>query len=103
MEDMVKKIIELDEHARKLSKDAENEVLSSVNEIQQAKEQILTTYYQRAKRRLELNRQAEQEGVNDQIKSIETNYRELMRNMERHYKENGPMWVDEIVNRVIEE
>lgn len=103
MEDMVKKIIEMDEHAREISTSAQEEAKNSLNEIQKAKNEIHDKYYTRAKRRLQLNQEAEQERTDLAIKDIEKNYRELMKKMERTYKENKQQWIEEIFKRTIEE
>lgn len=103
MEDMVKKIIEMDEHAREISTSAQEEAKNSLNEIQKAKNEIHDKYFNRAKRRLQLNQEAEQERTDLAIKEIEKNYRELMKKMERTYKENKQQWIEEIFKRTIEE
>lgn len=103
MEDMVKKIIEMDEHARKISSSAQEEAKNSINEIQKAKDEIHEKYYARAKRRLKLNKQAQQEKTDLAIKEIEKNYRKLMKQMEQTYKENKQQWIEEIFKRTIEE
>ncbi len=101
MEDMVKKIVEIDEHARKLNADTEKEILDSVNKIQKLKEELFYEYSHKAKEKLEIARQEEQEAAVNAMKEVDRKYRDDMRNMEMNYRNNGDNWVEAIFNRVI--
>ena len=103
MEDMIAKIIDMDKKARNLTDEAQKSKISYENEILKTKEKIKNDYLDRAKERIEINKQTAQKKADTQLKEIEEKNDSVIRKLNSSYSENGDKWVDEIVKRVVGE
>ena len=103
MENMIAKIIDMDKKARDLTDEAQRSKISYENEILKKKEKIKNDYLDRAKERIEINKQTAQKKADTQLKEIEEKNDSVIRKLNSSYSENGDKWVDEIVKRVVGE
>ena len=67
MQDLLKKIVEMDVQARKIEESARAEKLKSEEEIEQLKEQIYNDYIERAKSRVEKNIAVDQAHADEKL------------------------------------
>ena len=88
MEDMIKRIIELDRMAKENLTRANQLKVDSEQKISDIKEQKRAEYLERARAN---------------IKSLENSYRQKYDRIEEIYAKNKNNWVKTIVNRVIED
>ena len=103
MQDVIAKIIDMDKKARDLTDEAQRSKISYENEILKKKEKIKNDYLDRAKERIEINKQTAQKKADTQLKEIEEKNDSVIRKLNSSYSENGDKWVDEIVKRVVGE
>jgi transposase len=101
MQDLLKRIIEMDEQARKIEQQAKNEKLRSETEVEQLKEQIYNDYIVRAKDRVEKNIAVDRENADKRYAQAQQHSEEMKQEMNRLYQQNKDSWVEEIVKRAI--
>lgn len=101
MQELLSKIIEMDEKARRIRKKAEREKEHSEEEIEQLRQQIYDDYIARARKRVEKNIAVDRKKAELAYAQSEKHAEEVKARMHRLYDENGDRWVDEIVARVI--
>ena len=99
MQDLLKRIIEMDEQARKIEQQAKDEKLRSETEVEQLKEQIYNDYIVRAKDRIEKNIAVDRENADKKYAQAQLRNEEIKQEMNRLYTEKKDRWVDEIVKR----
>ena len=99
MQDLLKRIIEMDEQARKIEKQAKEEKLKSETEVEQLKEQIYNDYIVRAKDRVEKNIAVDRENADKKYAQAKQHHEEMKQEMDRLYQQNKDSWVEEIVKR----
>ena len=101
MQDLLKKIIQMDEQARKAEQQARVEKLKSEQEIEALREQIYNDYIVRAKDRVEKNIAVDRKIAEEKLEAYREHSEEMKQEMERQYSENHDQWVDEIVSRAL--
>ncbi len=101
MQDMLKKIIEMDEQARLVKEKAEKEKAATEQEIIKVKQQIHDDYINRAKARVEKNLEADKADAEKSWEITKAKHKAALTQLEIHDKENHDKWVQEIFNRVI--
>ncbi|MDD6395056.1 MAG: hypothetical protein ACI4IJ_06875 [Acutalibacteraceae bacterium] len=101
MQDMVKRIVEMDKHARELTDEAKRLKVGSEDRILAKKEELRRTYEEKVNARLELIRQAEVKTAEDELKLILEKQKKVEQNLNDLYAQNCDAWVDAIVARVI--
>ena len=99
MQDLLKKIIEMDEQARKIEQQAKDEKIKSEEEVEQLKEQIYNDYITRAKDRIEKNIAVDRANADKRIAALQERTAKMKAEMDRLYSEKKDGWVDEIVKR----
>lgn len=103
MEDMISKIIEMDERARKIVDEGKRTKVESLNEIAKNKEQLRESMLKRARKKVEAARKLETERAQKRINEIEIDSKKRSEIMNKTYNENCDIWVDTIVKQVLGE
>lgn len=101
MQDMLAKIVEMDEKARILTAQAEKSKAESEKDIAKIREDIYNDYIERARKRIEKNEAAQRQAAEASWKKIEKHQQETTDNLEKLYAVKGESWINEIVKRVI--
>ena len=101
MQELLAKIIEMDEQARKIGQKAKAEKLQSEQEVEALREQIYNDYIKRAKERIEKNTAVDKALAEERISQYAEETEEKKQAMHRLYDENKDAWVDEIVARAL--
>lgn len=99
MQDLLKRIIEMDEQARKIEQQAKDEKIKSEEEVEQLKDQIYNDYIVRAKDRIEKNIAVDRENADNKYAEAKQHCEAMKQEMNRLYQENKDSWVNEIVKR----
>ena len=102
MKDMVSRIIEMDKAAREITQKVKNEKLTLEKEIKELKKKIRSEYLDRARKRIETNRETEKEFANEKINLIKSEKNKISKRLQEQYKENFEKWTDTIVSHVLE-
>ena len=103
MQDMIKKIVDMDEKAQEITEEAKRSKALSAQEIAETKERIRESYLARARKRIELNRIQEKNQARQILADAEKKYEVQLIKMQELYRQQGGNWVDAIVGRVIGE
>ena len=103
MQDMIKKIVDMDEKAQEITEEAKRSKALSAQEIAETKERIRENYLARARKRIELNRIQEKNQARQILADAEKKYEVQLIKMQELYRQQGGTWVDAIVGRVIGE
>ncbi len=101
MQDMLKKIIEMDEQARLVKEKAQQERAATEQEIIDTKQRIYNEYIERAKIRVEKNLEVDRAHAQKNWEETQAKNEEIKKELERSYSENAQNWADEIVSRVL--
>lgn len=101
MQDMIKKIVDMDEKAQEITEEAKRSKALSAQEIAETKERIRENYLARARKRIELNRIQEKNQARQILADAEKKYEVQLIKMQELYRQQGGNWVDAIVGRVI--
>ena len=103
MQDMIKKIVDMDEKAQEITEEAKRSKALSAQEIAETKERIRENYLARARKRIELNRIQEKNQARQILADAEKKSEVQLIKMQELYRQQGGNWVDAIVGRVIGE
>ncbi|MGN1044146.1 MAG: hypothetical protein ACI4PR_05085 [Acutalibacteraceae bacterium] len=103
MEDMIKRIIELDKMAKENLTRANQLKVDSEQKISDIKEQKRAEYLERARANIKSLEKEEKVNACLRLKVIENSYRQKYDRIEEIYAKNKNNWVETIVNRVIED
>ncbi len=103
MQDMIKKIVDMDEKAQEITEEAKRSKAFSAQEIAEKKEQIRENYLARARKRIELNRIEEKKMASQVLGEAEKKHEAQLKEMRDLYAQQGDSWVNAIVGRVIGE
>ena len=101
MENLLTKIIEMDEKARKTHKQAEKEKEQSEEEIELLRQQIYDDYIRRARERVEKNIAVDRQRAETEYAAAEKHTDELIAQMRERFAECGDSWVESIVANVL--
>ncbi len=101
MQDLLAKIIEMDEQARKIEQKAKAEKLQSEQEVEAMREQIYNEYIKRAKERIEKNTAVDQALAEERISHYAEQTEEKKQAMRELYDKNKNDWIDAIVSRAL--
>lgn len=101
MQDLLKKIIEMDEQARRIEQQAKSEKEKSEAEVEQLREKIYSDYIERAKERVEKNISIDETHAEEKIAAYAESAEKAKADMSALYAENKDKWVSEIVSRTL--
>ncbi|MDP4120233.1 MAG: hypothetical protein Q8876_04150 [Bacillota bacterium] len=101
MQDMIAKIVEMDEKARELTENAQQDKINIQKEIEVAKKKIYDDYIARAQERIKKNIETEKHIAAEKWNEIEKKNAEILQSLDESYKKNADIWADEIVKRVL--
>lgn len=101
MEDMLSKIVNMDEKVRVETKQAEQRKADSFKKIAQKRDAIYNDYISRARERIKKNAKAEQDAADEKLKQMELEKEACLERLDKLYKENGKQWIESIVENVI--
>ena len=103
MQELLSKIIETDENARKIKEAAERDKLNSELEIEEMRRNIYDDYIARAKERVEKNIAVDRDYAERELAGYKAKAELILTSMRQAYADNGQRWVDEIVERALEQ
>ena len=85
MQDMIKKIVDMDEKAQEITEEAKRSKALSAQEIAETKERIRENYLARARKRIELNRIQEKNQARQILADAEKKYEVQLIKMQELY------------------
>ncbi|MEE1057113.1 MAG: hypothetical protein UH239_07690 [Acutalibacteraceae bacterium] len=101
MDDMLSKIVNMDEKVRMENKQAEQTKADSFKVIAKKKDAIYNDYISRARERIKKNEIAEREAAEKKWQELEAKQKVFLDGLDELYVDNGEKWVETIVQNVI--
>lgn len=101
MQEMIKRIVEMDKKAQEITADAEREKVDSEKDVAEKSEKLREDYLSNARRRIQINKELENVVLEQQWAKTKAHYDIQIENMKNLYAENGNRWIEEIYKRVI--
>lgn len=101
MDDMLSKIVNMDEKVRMENKQAEQTKADSFKVIAKKKDAIYNDYISRARERIKKNEIAEREAAEKTWQELEAKQKVFLDGLDELYANNGEKWVETIVQNVI--
>lgn len=101
MEEMIKRIVDMDKKAREITEAAEHEKLESEKTIAAKVDQIREEYLTRARRRIRINKEQENVVMEQEWAKTKVRYDQQIEHMNELYEHHGEEWVKAIVERVL--
>ncbi len=101
MQNMISKIIEMDEAARQLIAKAEEEKIKCEADIANSEEEIKKSYIKHAKKRIKDFEQKERISAQKAWEITSQNNKKRSSELDSIYKDNFDKWVDTLVKMVI--
>lgn len=102
MENMIKRIIDMDQKAREITESAQKEKLESEKEIAEKAKQLRADYLERARRRIQVNDETERALAEEEWRKRQAVYAAQRQRLEDTYAAKADEWADTIVRRVLE-
>lgn len=102
MQDMIKKIIEMDKEARRLNDEALQRRAGAAQAAAAKRSEVYENYLLMARNRVETIRKVEMQNAGEQIAVIEKRGEEAAARLREQYSANRQRWVDDIVAAVTE-
>ena len=101
MEDMLSRIVNMDEKVRLETQQAQQNKADTFKIISEKREAIYNEYISNAREEIEKTYQLETKVAEERLKTVQNKQQECLAVMEKMYRQNAEKWVDEIVERVI--
>ncbi len=100
MEDMIKRILDMDKKAQEITEAAQKEKSAAQEEIGRRAEALKVEYLDRARRRIQINAETEQTLLEQAWRRREDSYRKQAARLDALYAEKRGDWVRAIVENV---
>lgn len=101
MEEMIKRIIDMDKKAREITDAAQQEKIDCEKEIAQKVAQIRSEYLERARRRIQVNAETEQTLADQKWRRRKAKYDKQREDLQASYDAHHEAWVAQIVANVL--
>lgn len=102
MQDMIKKIIQMDKDARRLKEEALQRKADSAQAAAAKRQEVFDNYLLMARNRVETIRNVEMQSADEQAKVIDERSREAAEKLRSRLEESREQWVTAIVAAVTE-
>ncbi len=101
MDDLISKILQMDETARKIDEEAQAEKIASREEVKKKRQEVYDEYLESAKAHVEQYKKSAVKASEEEWETTKKHYDSVSRKMEETFKANKEKWVDEIVSSVL--
>ena len=102
MQDIIRRILEMDQKAQAITDEARLEKLDSEREVAAEAQRFRDEQLARARKRIQINREMEQTIAQQTWQRREERYRRQEARLDALYAENRERWVSELVGRVLD-
>lgn len=101
MQDMISKIVEMDEKAQELTAEAQKRKADSQQEIAKAKEDIYDEYIARARMHIKEIEEVESKSAEKQWLVTKDKQEKTLKALNDNFSANGDSWVNSIIEKVL--
>ena len=103
MQDMIKRIVEMDQKAQDMTIEAREARIRTEKELAQRRKQIREELLAKARQRLGVNEETERKIAEESWQIVKARQEAASKKLEEDYARNGDRWVSEITARVLGE
>ncbi len=103
MDDLIVKILQMDETARKMDEEAQAEKIASREEVKKKHREVYEEYLESARAHVEQYKKAAEEASEKEWSVTKKHYDSLSQKLEKNFNKNKEKWVDEIVTSVLKQ
>lgn len=97
---MIKKVVEMDEKARELEEQTQQEKVSIIEEIEAQRQKVYDDYIEQARIRAKKNDEIARQKADEQLAKATEKHKEMMTKLKEQFDANCDKWVQEIFDRV---
>jgi len=101
MQDMIKRIVDMDQTARDITTEAQMARIQAEKEIKARRKLIREDLLNQARSRMKVNEATERTLAEEAWKETEACHAQIAEKLAADYQQNGDRWVAEILNRVL--
>lgn len=101
MEEMIKRIIDMDKKAREITDAAQQEKIDCEKEIARTAAQLRSDYLDRARRRIQVNAETERTLAEQEWRRQKAKYDKQRETLENSYATHRDEWIEQIVANVL--
>lgn len=101
MDDIISKILEMDETARKLDDETQAEKIASRDEVMSKRKEVYEHYLSSAKDHIDSFKLAAKKSSDEKWKKTEAHYKKISSSLDETFEKNKDKWIDDIVSGVI--
>ena len=101
MEDMIKRIIEMDRQARRMTEQAQSAKLNSAAAIEKKKQKLRDEYLAQARAQVEQNNEAEQDAATRDWDRIQQRYSQQAQKLDEQFAAHREEWVAQLFKRTL--
>lgn len=101
MEEIIKRIVNIESHAKELINNAEKEKNEREKELEKKLKNLKSSLLEDANKKISTIRKKEFEDVSKELEKMEIDCLKKIEKMQRQYEENVDNWVNSLVNAVI--
>jgi hypothetical protein len=101
MQDIIQKIIEIDQRAQKMTDDALALKAEAEASIESDKKALRENYIEKARKRISVTAETEQKFLSETLDEITKKYAAVSQKLEGVYERDHDRWVNELYNKVI--
>lgn len=101
MENVLKRIMDMDRQAQKIIDAARQEKLEAERSIARQAEELRENYLERTRRRIQINAENERTILRQNWRRKEAGYQQQKQKMEQTFAEKGDEWAATLADRVI--
>lgn len=101
MEEIIKKILEIEQKASEITDGVKEQKLHFEDELKREAEELKENYAARVERRLDIVRSVEQEHLDKSVAEIHTETERQLAHLDKIYNEKKDQFVEEIVASVL--
>ncbi len=103
MPDIIKQIIDVDRKAQETTEAAQREKLTCEQEIEEKVKALREEYLQKARRRIQINSEMDRTIMEQKWEKCKAHYDGQAAELEQAYADHHEEWVEQIVQRVLEQ
>lgn len=101
MDDIISKILQMDETARKMEDEAQAEKIASREEVKKKRQEVYDHYLESAKTHVQEFKKAAKKTSDENWKKTEKYYSDVSKSLDKKFKDHKDKWVNDIVNGVL--
>lgn len=101
MDDIISKILQMDETARKMDDEAQAEKIASREEVKKKRQEVYDKYLESARAHVEQFKKSAAQTSDEEWKAAQKHYDSVSKALEKKFNDNKEKWVDDIVSSVL--